>query len=762
MNEIEREEEEESSGSEGGNSNSSGEDDDDDDEEEYSSDEGTDSDVSNDESDEKDGEDSGDEENTSEGDDESDTSDSENDTNSTNAATDGKKKKTEPISIKGGKPLGSENGKGPLGGGGGGGGGSPPKGKEDDPESIFCKSSPATQDPSLTLTRKRMSGASPTITPSSVPTTTITTLTPGTSTSIPIEPQQQKRQPQMSSSASLPPLQSPSSSSSSSSSASQAAQNALTPGGEGLQNSARQSSVPAGPETKSSEQSTTTTTTTTAASTSSNKKSQQKGPQNAPGATDQGKGGEDPDLPKAGAPCSHILEQLLNEKAIFKESIGCSPAEVFRRFLGGSSTFYNDTYEEYGYTEIQATQWSDADKGHCGCKTREWSFRMVMSHKLAGNKPTTMRHVQTCARNTTGTVFLQQVSYMGKEVPYGDSFRPHALLRIEPHAEDGGATSDVTVIVKIMFLKSLMFRSLIERSAFGEMSDFFVNLVKKMKAQVEAEAAAAASTTKTHARHSKEKKKGGKSSSQHKKSGKRRKAGDNRNRATASAASEAMNNAGIGGGTGDGAKGQDHTALAIILKVLLMPLQLPVIFQGAIISVIISFVISNFVMYPTKAKVREQARQIQIFSDKIALLKSYCLTPLQQQQQLQSSGAYYRTQRQDCQAQDSFYEDICLIEEPSNEETCITSEIRDSDNKKQTNDKESNGRIEEVLEKLSQMNDLIGLLTKNARPETNYPNTGGTVSTEKRGHIIGLNFIYSATGLVLSIIILVIMKNYVL
>lgn len=699
-----------------------------------------------------------------------------------------------------------------------------------DPESVLCRSSPAGQE--LTMSRKREQQLS--ASPKGV------TL----SSSIPIEPRSLDQQQQHQSGSALaslassgstkksstsgssgpsasllsqsqPPLpQSLQLSSSSSSSSSSVPSTAPIPvsqststapansvpqkisvskqanlpiitgssNGGGRKGSLRSSSVPA-------EADPTATNTT---------KRSQKQPAQQASAAEPEKVPEDPDLPKPGGQCSHILEQLVNEKPIFQETIKCSPAEVFRRFLTGSSSFYNDVYEEYKYTEIQSTPWTNSEEGSCGCKTREWSFHMIMSHKLAGTKPTTMRHVQTCVMQTNGTILLQQVSFMGKEVPYGDSFRPHALLRIAPKNEDGCVSSEVTIFIKIVFLKSLMFKALIEKSAFGEMSEFFVNLTKKMKAQVEADPAGSSSSSSSssslssastkaqgHSRKDRKKESKAASSSKSKKKGKRSKKNDSsyddsdssskgsESGSSGSTVTNVSDNLCPNNVNVDSGKNFASAALAIIVKVLLMPLQLPVIFQGALTSVIISFVISNFVMYPTKTRLDEQARQIQLLSDNVALLKSYCIPPLQQQQQQQqyqyssSSSPYYRVQqgqRQDYgmnQYQDSMYEDgECLID-ASGESVCNAGDStgNPAEGSRQA---EKNGGMEEVLDKLSQMNDLISLLAKNMQSERNFDTVENIVITEKKSFIAGHGYLYSTIGLILSILILFIMKHHVL
>lgn len=667
-----------------------------------------------------------------------------------------------------------------------------------DPESILCKSSPAFQELSLPQKRGSSLSSSPkgTILPSSsIPIdsqlqdqtlssesasssstkrTSSSSGSSGSSITVLSQPQQQQQQP---------PSPSQSSSSSSTTAGAVTAQVTLT------QSSSSATVSLTSQKSNSSKQA--DANRLTASSSGNGRKSISRSSSVPPGAEQLANGPakktqkqvdipepakvpEDPDLPKPGGPCAHILEQLLNEKPIFRETIKCSPEEVFRRFLTGKSTFYSDVYEEYKYTEIQATPWVDVEKGNCGCKTREWSFHMIMSHKLAGNKPTTMRHVQTCTMNTNGTLLLQQVSYMGKEVPYGDSFRPHALLRIEPKNEDGRISSEVTVVIKIVFLRSLMFRALIEKSAYGEMSEFFINLTKKMKAHVEADPTASG---RTQGRSRKERKKEGKTSSKDKKKTKRSKKGSNdeegndssRVNAARSSNAEVAREDNIGaGGNADDIKNIANTTLAIIVKALLMPLQLPVIFQGAIISVIISFVISNFVLYPVKAKLNEQSLQIQLLSDNVALLKSYCTPSMQQQQQqFMSSGQspYHRTQQMQhqeyglYQSQDPTYGSTCFVDANGNE---IDSIENTNGVDMETYNIDKNGGMGEVLNKLTQMNDLISLLAKNMKADEGLRSTEKVVDIEKESTLVNHHILYSTVGLILSILILVIMKCYVL
>lgn len=665
-----------------------------------------------------------------------------------------------------------------------------------DPESILCKSSPAFQELSLPQKRGSSLSSSPkgTILPSSsIPidsqlqdqtlssesassssTKKASSSSGSSGSSITVLPQPQQQQ--------LPPSPSQSSSSSSTTAGAVTAQVTLT--------QSSSSSVNASLTSQKSNVSKQADTNRLTASSNGNGRKSISRSSSVPPGTEQPANGptkktqkqvdipeptkvpEDPDLPKPGGPCAHILEQLLNEKPIFRETIKCSPEEVFRRFLTGKSTFYSDVYEEYKYTGIQSTPWVDVEKGNCGCKTREWSFHMIMSHKLAGNKPTTMRHVQTCTMNTNGTLLLQQVSYMGKEVPYGDSFRPHALLRIEPKNEDGRISSEVTVVIKIVFLRSLMFRALIEKSAYGEMSEFFINLTKKMKAHVEADATAPG---RTQGRSRKERKKEGKTTSKDKKKTKRSKKGSNdeegndssRVNTTRSSNVEVAREDNIGaGGNADDIKNIANTTLAIIVKALLMPLQLPVIFQGAIISVIISFVISNFVLYPVKAKLNEQSLQIQLLSDNVALLKSYCTPSMQQQQFLSSAQSpYYRTQQMQhqeyglYQSQDPMYGGTCFVDANGNE---IDNMENMNGVDMETYNINKNGGMEEVLNKLTQMNDLISLLAKNMKVDESIKSTEKVVDIEKESTLVNHHILYSTVGLILSILILVIMKCYVL
>eukprot|EP00727_Mastigamoeba_balamuthi_P011295 m51a1_g6789 hypothetical protein (686) ;mRNA; r:190898-193605 len=181
----------------------------------------------------------------------------------------------------------------------------------------------------------------------------------------------------------------------------------------------------------------------------------------------------------SGGACGHG-KKVDGEKHVTTESMAVSPARFFELYLSNKSRWWESVMEATGCTEVASDGWQTAV---CGCFTRKIVFTKPITHPLSTKKAAkgvctsfTLTHL------SSGELVFDQLTVCGKDVPYGDYFVPRNCWRVTQ-----GPAPDSCVInvdMSVNFTKYTMLRSVIEKTALSEMTQFVTDMLIRMRARL--------------------------------------------------------------------------------------------------------------------------------------------------------------------------------------------------------------------------------------------------------------------------------------